>query len=161
MRISRSSGSACGSGPQSASADAVRQATIASRFPASIAETKVFNVSPGVSHRASTDRLDGGSSSDGNTGRPVLGTTNLIGLAGATSDVVVTALWYPRQVECRHMASLIEAIEIKRKMFFEFEGAPYHCIDVEISRPTSAVCSIYSTVADIVRRNRYAQMPRR
>jgi elongation factor P len=35
------------------------------------------------------------------------------------------------------MASLIEAIEIKRKMFFEFEGAPFHCIDVEISRPTA------------------------
>ncbi len=33
--------------------------------------------------------------------------------------------------------SLIEAIEIKRKMFFEFEGAPYHCLDVEISRPTA------------------------
>jgi elongation factor P len=35
------------------------------------------------------------------------------------------------------MASLIEAIEIKRKMFFEYEGAPYHCLDVEISRPTA------------------------
>ena len=35
------------------------------------------------------------------------------------------------------MASLIEAIDIKRKMFFEFEGAPYHCLDVEISRPTA------------------------
>ena len=35
------------------------------------------------------------------------------------------------------MASLIEAIDIKRKMFFEFENAPYHCIDVEISRPTA------------------------
>ena len=35
------------------------------------------------------------------------------------------------------MASLIEAIDIKRKMFFEFEGAPYHCMDVEISRPTA------------------------
>ena len=35
------------------------------------------------------------------------------------------------------MASLIEAIEIKRKMFFEFEGAPYHCIDVEVSKPTA------------------------
>src|SRR6476660_9436748 len=35
------------------------------------------------------------------------------------------------------MASLIEAIEIKRKMFFEFEGAPYHCLDVEISKPTA------------------------
>jgi len=35
------------------------------------------------------------------------------------------------------MASLIEAIDIKRKMFLEFEGAPYHCLDVEISRPTA------------------------
>jgi elongation factor P len=35
------------------------------------------------------------------------------------------------------MASLIEAIDIKRKMFFEFEDAPYHCLDVEISRPTA------------------------
>src|SRR6201993_1939921 len=35
------------------------------------------------------------------------------------------------------MASLIEAIDIKRKMFFEYEGAPYHCLDVEISRPTA------------------------
>ena len=35
------------------------------------------------------------------------------------------------------MASLIEAITIKRKMFFEFEDAPYHCLDVEISRPTA------------------------
>src|SRR5215471_8404080 len=35
------------------------------------------------------------------------------------------------------MASLIEAIDIKRKMFFEFEEAPYHCLDVEISRPTA------------------------
>jgi elongation factor P len=35
------------------------------------------------------------------------------------------------------MASLIEAIDIKRKSFFEFENAPYHCIDVEISKPTA------------------------
>jgi elongation factor P len=35
------------------------------------------------------------------------------------------------------MASLIEAIEIKRKMFFEYEDAPYHCIDVDISKPTA------------------------
>lgn len=35
------------------------------------------------------------------------------------------------------MAALIEAIDIKRKMFIEFEGAPYHCLDVEISRPTA------------------------
>jgi elongation factor P len=35
------------------------------------------------------------------------------------------------------MAALIEAIEIKRKMFFEYEGAPYHTLDVEVSRPTA------------------------
>jgi elongation factor P len=35
------------------------------------------------------------------------------------------------------MASLIEAIDIKRKMYFEFEKAPYHCLEVEISRPTA------------------------
>ena len=35
------------------------------------------------------------------------------------------------------MATQIEAIEIKRKMFFEHEGAPYHCIDVEVSKPTA------------------------
>jgi elongation factor P len=35
------------------------------------------------------------------------------------------------------MASLIEAIDIKRKTFFEFEGAPYNCIDVEVSKPTA------------------------
>ena len=37
------------------------------------------------------------------------------------------------------MASLIEAIDIKRKMFFEHEGAPYHCIDVAVSRPTASI----------------------
>ena len=35
------------------------------------------------------------------------------------------------------MPSLIEAIDIKRKMFFEFEAAPYHCLDVEVSKPTA------------------------
>ena len=35
------------------------------------------------------------------------------------------------------MASLIEAIEIKRKSYFEFEDAPYHCLDVEVSKPTA------------------------
>jgi elongation factor P len=35
------------------------------------------------------------------------------------------------------MAGLIEAIAIKRKMFFEFEDAPYHCLDVEVSKPTA------------------------
>jgi elongation factor P len=35
------------------------------------------------------------------------------------------------------MPALIEAIDIKRKMYFEFENAPYHCLDVEVSRPTA------------------------
>ncbi len=35
------------------------------------------------------------------------------------------------------MPSLIEALDIKRKMFVEYEGAPYHCLDVEVSRPTA------------------------
>src|SRR3954468_5509425 len=35
------------------------------------------------------------------------------------------------------MAALIEAIEINRKMFFESQGAPYHTLDVEVSRPTA------------------------
>jgi elongation factor P len=35
------------------------------------------------------------------------------------------------------MAALIEAIAVKRKMFFEFENAPYLCLDVEISTPTA------------------------
>jgi elongation factor P len=35
------------------------------------------------------------------------------------------------------MAALIEAIALKRKMFFEHEGAPYHCLGVDISKPTA------------------------
>ena len=35
------------------------------------------------------------------------------------------------------MAALIEAIAVKRKMFFEFEDTPYHCLDVEVSTPTA------------------------
>ena len=35
------------------------------------------------------------------------------------------------------MPALMEAIEIKRKDYFEYESAPYHCLDVEISKPTA------------------------
>jgi elongation factor P len=35
------------------------------------------------------------------------------------------------------VAALIEAIAIKRKMFFEFEDAPYHCLSVDVSTPTA------------------------
>ena len=35
------------------------------------------------------------------------------------------------------MATLIDAIDIRRKMYFEFENAPYYCMDVEVSTPTA------------------------
>jgi elongation factor P len=35
------------------------------------------------------------------------------------------------------MPALIEAIEVKRKTFFEVENVPYVCLDVEVSRPTA------------------------
>src|SRR5208283_378401 len=35
------------------------------------------------------------------------------------------------------MAALIDAIDIKRKMYFEFENAPYYCMDVDVSTPTA------------------------
>jgi len=35
------------------------------------------------------------------------------------------------------MATLIEASEVKRKSYFEYENAPFHCIDVSISTPTA------------------------
>lgn len=35
------------------------------------------------------------------------------------------------------MAALIDAIDIKRKMAFEFEGTPFTCLDVEVSTPTA------------------------
>jgi elongation factor P len=35
------------------------------------------------------------------------------------------------------MAAFIEAIDLKRKMFFEFEDVPYLCLDVERSTPTA------------------------
>ena len=35
------------------------------------------------------------------------------------------------------MAALIDAIDIKRKTYFEFENAPWLCLDVEVSTPTA------------------------
>jgi elongation factor P len=35
------------------------------------------------------------------------------------------------------MAALIEAIDVKRKMYFEIENTPYYCMDVEVSTPTA------------------------
>jgi len=35
------------------------------------------------------------------------------------------------------MAALIDAIDIKRKSFFEFENAPYVCLEAEVSTPSA------------------------
>ena len=35
------------------------------------------------------------------------------------------------------MAALIEAITVKRKMYFEFENTPYYCMEAEVSTPTA------------------------
>jgi elongation factor P len=35
------------------------------------------------------------------------------------------------------MAALIDAIDVKRKMFFEFENTPFVCLEVEVSTPTA------------------------
>jgi elongation factor P len=35
------------------------------------------------------------------------------------------------------MPALIDAIDVKRKMYFEHENIPFYCLDVEISSPTA------------------------
>jgi elongation factor P len=35
------------------------------------------------------------------------------------------------------MAALIDAIDVKRKMYFEHENVPYYCLDVDVSTPTA------------------------
>src|SRR5579871_3375596 len=35
------------------------------------------------------------------------------------------------------MAAVIEAINVKRKMYFEHENTPFYCMDVEVSTPTA------------------------
>ena len=35
------------------------------------------------------------------------------------------------------MAALIDAIDVKRKTFFEFENTPYVCLEAEVSTPTA------------------------
>jgi elongation factor P len=35
------------------------------------------------------------------------------------------------------MAALIDAIDVKRKMFFEFENVPFYCLEADISTPTA------------------------
>ena len=35
------------------------------------------------------------------------------------------------------MAALIDAIDIKRKMYFELDGIPFHCLEAEVNTPTA------------------------
>jgi len=43
------------------------------------------------------------------------------------------------------MAALIEAITVKRKMYFEFENTPYYCMEAEVSqRPRPAAAKRWS-----------------
>jgi elongation factor P len=35
------------------------------------------------------------------------------------------------------MATLIDAIDIKRKTFFEFENTPFHCLEAEVTTPSA------------------------
>ncbi len=35
------------------------------------------------------------------------------------------------------MAALLDAITVKRKMYFEFENTPYYCLEAEVSTPTA------------------------
>jgi len=41
------------------------------------------------------------------------------------------------QVKEDVMAGMVEAIHVKRKTMFEFEGSPYACLDSDISTPTA------------------------
>jgi len=41
--------------------------------------------------------------------------------------------WYSEKT----MAALIDAINVKRKMFVEFEGSPFCCLESDISTPTA------------------------
>ncbi len=35
------------------------------------------------------------------------------------------------------MATLIDAIDVKRKMFFEYENTPFHCLEAEVTTPSA------------------------
>jgi hypothetical protein len=39
---------------------------------------------------------------------------------------------------------LIDAIDIKRKMFFELDGTPLHCLDVEVTTATAVAARHWS-----------------
>jgi elongation factor P len=57
--------------------------------------------------------------------------------AGGSASLTVFRSYTWRGRTRIQLAVLIEAINIKRKTVFEFENAPFSCMDVEISTPTA------------------------
>jgi elongation factor P len=55
---------------------------------------------------------------------------------GAGRDLGEVSASRARFIE-EFMAALIDAISVKRKMYFEFENTPFYCLDVEVSTPTA------------------------
>ena len=45
------------------------------------------------------------------------------------------------------MAALTDAIDIKRKSFFEFENTPYLCLEAVVNTPTANAFAPHSRVA--------------
>ena len=52
-------------------------------------------------------------------------------------DKILVVLAAHESVLEEAMAALIEAITVKRKMYFEFENTPYYCLEAEVSTPTA------------------------
>jgi elongation factor P len=53
------------------------------------------------------------------------------------NESTVLTVFFERLFFEEPMAALLEAINVKRKMFFEFENTPYYCMDTEVSTPTA------------------------
>jgi elongation factor P len=51
--------------------------------------------------------------------------------------MVIESAMMPKVCFEENMAALIDAIDVKRKMFIELENIPYYCLEVEISTPTA------------------------
>jgi len=52
----------------------------------------------------------------------------------------MNSLWHFRRTSLffeDSMAALLEAITVKRKMYFEYENVPYYCMEAEVSTPTA------------------------
>src|SRR6202789_4664817 len=51
--------------------------------------------------------------------------------------MVIESAMMPKVSFEENMAALIDAIDVKRKMFIELENVPFHCLEAEISTPTA------------------------